>query len=653
MSAMRCGLRVIVCFIAVSMCNGYRYKPKQLRCERITIPMCADMRYNLTQMPNLLGHTSQKEAAEQVHEFIPLVQIGCSPLLKFFLCSEYAPMCTEQVDETIIIPPCRSLCLKVKASCEPILLKFHFYWPAALDCGLLPEKSDRIDLCIEPPKDGELDAEDDTLQSINVMNGNNDLKTRWILELEGLRESYASSTASTKEHQLIKQSDFAALCPNRYIFVDKTSRSQQQQSQYIPGSPTCAPMCDVDILFGRQDKRLMETWMTIWSTLALASSLLTLLTFLIDMSRFKYPERPIIFISLCCTVYSSAYVVRILAGGRAVSCESSPQFPDVAYRIEDGLESVWCTVIFILLYYFGMAQCAWWVVLTITWYLASWRKWGGEAIAALGNVFHLAAWSLPAIKTIVILALRRVDGEELTGLCYVGSRDKKSLAAFLLVPLVLYLSVGMGFTAAGFVAVCRIRSDLKKDGTNIGKLERLMAKMGIFSVLYAVPGLCVFGCLVYEYGHLAEWQRHSLTRPCDASDSSSIATLHHHESADYCPLSASIPPTEVYLAKVFMSLVTGITSGMWIWSCKTVASWKALLRSVFRCGRQRSSSKRRRRRVVSRENKDVEEKRGGEGHVTGVVYPGDQYPPTSVFSMSQFSNCNHEVSDATKIQTGV
>ena len=50
----------------------------------------------------------------QVHEFIPLVHIGCSPLLKFFLCSLYAPMCTEQVDETLVIPACRAMCLQVK-----------------------------------------------------------------------------------------------------------------------------------------------------------------------------------------------------------------------------------------------------------------------------------------------------------------------------------------------------------------------------------------------------------------------------------------------------------------------------------------------------------------------------------------------------------
>jgi frizzled protein 9/10 len=37
------------------------------RCEPVTIPMCMSMRYNMTRMPNLVGHNDQKEAAIQVN----------------------------------------------------------------------------------------------------------------------------------------------------------------------------------------------------------------------------------------------------------------------------------------------------------------------------------------------------------------------------------------------------------------------------------------------------------------------------------------------------------------------------------------------------------------------------------------------------------
>jgi hypothetical protein len=65
------------------------------------------------------------------------------------------------------------------------------------------------------------------------------------------------------------------------------------------------------------------------------------------------------------------------------------------------------------------------VILTVTWFLAAGRKWGQEAIEALSSYFHLAAWAIPAIQTIVILTMRRVDGDELTGMCYVGNQVRQ------------------------------------------------------------------------------------------------------------------------------------------------------------------------------------------------------------------------------------
>ena len=85
------------------------------RCQRIEITMCEDMKYNLTRMPNLVGDRTQREAENAILQFGPLVEVGCSKLLKFFLCSMHAPMCTEQVDVAMVIPPCQSMCIQVNA----------------------------------------------------------------------------------------------------------------------------------------------------------------------------------------------------------------------------------------------------------------------------------------------------------------------------------------------------------------------------------------------------------------------------------------------------------------------------------------------------------------------------------------------------------
>jgi len=50
---------------AAAAAGGYKARLTG-RCERITIPLCLDMKYNMTRMPNLVGQSTQAEAAMQV-----------------------------------------------------------------------------------------------------------------------------------------------------------------------------------------------------------------------------------------------------------------------------------------------------------------------------------------------------------------------------------------------------------------------------------------------------------------------------------------------------------------------------------------------------------------------------------------------------------
>ena len=76
------------------------------KCEPISIPLCANIEYNETIMPNLLGHSKQEQAGMEVHQFFPLVKVQCSAHLQIFLCAVYAPVCTILEDP---LPPCRSV----------------------------------------------------------------------------------------------------------------------------------------------------------------------------------------------------------------------------------------------------------------------------------------------------------------------------------------------------------------------------------------------------------------------------------------------------------------------------------------------------------------------------------------------------------------
>ena len=115
------------------------------RCEKIKIPMCQSIGYNLTSMPNMFYHDTQGDAALEVHQFLPLVKVNCSPDLTFFLCSMYAPMCQPNFKGEVL--PCRSICERARKGCAPVLRRFGFSWPERMKCEIFPEDEDNR-LCL-------------------------------------------------------------------------------------------------------------------------------------------------------------------------------------------------------------------------------------------------------------------------------------------------------------------------------------------------------------------------------------------------------------------------------------------------------------------------------------------------------------------------
>ena len=210
-----------------------------------------------------------------------------------------------------------------------------------------------------------------------------------------------------------------------------------------------------------------------------------------------------------------------------------------------------------------------WVILSFTWFLAAGLKWGNEAIAGYAQYFHLAAWLIPTVKSVAVLITSAVDGDPVAGICYVGNQNTDNLRGFVLAPLVVYLLVGTSFLFGGFVSLFRIRNVIKQQGgiggrSKADKLEKLMIRIGIFSVLYTVPATVVIGCHLYETTLYEEWMN-PLVCPCEAVG----------------PRSRLIPLYSVLMLKYFMALAVGITSGVWIWSGKTLDSWKRLSRRLF------------------------------------------------------------------------
>ncbi|KAL1762934.1 frizzled-1, partial [Sigmodon hispidus] len=130
------------------------------------------------------------------------------------------------------------------------------------------------------------------------------------------------------------------------------------------------------------------------------------LTYPEDMLQFSYPERQIIFLSGCYTAVAEAYLLE-----DQVVCKDNFA-KHWSQKVAQGTRKEGCTILFMMLYFFSMARSIWWVILSLTWYLAADMRWGHKAIETNSQYFHLAAWTEPVIKTIAILVMGQVDGDD-------------------------------------------------------------------------------------------------------------------------------------------------------------------------------------------------------------------------------------------------
>ncbi|NXY82274.1 SFRP4 protein, partial [Alcedo cyanopectus] len=139
--------RMLRALVAVSLWLRVSPRAQGAPCEAVRIPMCRSMPWNITRMPNHLHHSTQENAVLAIEQYEELVASGCSPVLPFFLCAMYAPICTLEFLYDPI-KPCRSVCQRARDGCEPIMRRYNHSWPESLACDDLPVYDRGV--CISP-----------------------------------------------------------------------------------------------------------------------------------------------------------------------------------------------------------------------------------------------------------------------------------------------------------------------------------------------------------------------------------------------------------------------------------------------------------------------------------------------------------------------
>ncbi|XP_025120894.1 frizzled-6 isoform X2 [Bubalus bubalis] len=314
--------------------------------------------------------------------------------------------------------------------------------------------------------------------------------------------------------------------------------------------------------FKSDELEFAKSFIGIVSIFCLCATLFTFLTFLIDVRRFRYPERPIIYYSVCYSIVSLMYFIGFLLGN-STACNKADEKLELGDTVVLGSQNKACTILFMFLYFFTMAGTVWWVMLTITWFLAAGRKWSCEAIEQKAVWFHAVAWGIPGFLTIMLLAMNKVEGDNISGVCFVGLYDLDASRYFVLLPLCLCVFVGLSLLLAGIISLNHVRQVIQHDGRNQEKLKKFMIRIGVFSGLYLVPLVTLLGCYVYEQVNRITWEITWVSDHC----------RQYHIPCPYQANTETRPELALFMIKYLMTLIVGISAVFWVGSKKTCTEW--------------------------------------------------------------------------------
>lgn len=218
-----------------------------------------------------------------------------------------------------------------------------------------------------------------------------------------------------------------------------------------------------------EDKYATDAWTTALAWLSLASCSFALVTFCAEPARYRYPERPAVWMAACHAAVASAHVARGWIGTRA-TCGPPGEVPPA------------CVAFFSLTYYFTLAADAWFANACVSWYLTAASEWSTEALERAAAYLHAVAWGWAGAWTAAALALRRVAADE----CGVAEGAAGALVA---VPRGALLVAAAALGAGAAPGVRRVRRALPAHGARrVGRLAARAAAAGALYLVLAAGG---------------------------------------------------------------------------------------------------------------------------------------------------------------------
>ncbi|CAG0918482.1 unnamed protein product [Notodromas monacha] len=512
---------------------------KSGKCERM-IPglRCFDteLPYNFTSS-DLSGMT-QQEAEHELKQWEPLKKIPkCWNVIQGFLCSVYFPKCSPE-DPPVVHYPSQKLCKITRGPCR-LVAQMHG-WPSYLSC-----------------------------------------------ENEDGSPKYASQCKD--ELRDVKFNTTAGSCPPLMV-------PSAVESTWYPGVDGCAWGCH-DPRFSEEDHAAMVYFVKLGASVCLSANVLAVLTFMFDWKAAKkYPAVIVLYVNACWGMICIGFLMQF---SRDEAKEDIVCTRNRIRRVGEPRsgENLLCLMVFILIYYFMLAAMVWFAFLSYSWFL-SFRALGKveHNLEKRSGSFHLAAWSIPLVFSIIVLALGLVEGYPLTGVCFLGGAEAHPEArlALLLIPVSVGLLTSGFFLIRSLFILVRLKywSQEVISPKAHAKLTESIVRISICIVVFIAAVVFTHFYHVYEWHFVDEWEKSTLTYLICLLNRTTIGTPpeNHFPGWRLAPEpgtlldvdcrreeSPSLTCTKLYVGAVF---AVGLAMASWVWTRPSLEVWKRFWRRV-------------------------------------------------------------------------
>ncbi|XP_055954292.1 protein smoothened isoform X1 [Patella vulgata] len=489
-------------------------------CIPITVKLClgASLPIENTSISLAADSNSLEEIYEKLKLWSGLENAPqCWQVVQPFLCSVYLPKCDAENEKVEL--PSRELCERTREPCK-IVESFHNGWPEFLQC----DQPHFVTGCTT-----------DTYEGLNF------------------------NTSGRCEYPLILT---------------------ENKDSWFTDVPGCGIPCQ-NPLFSQQEHDEVHAFIAVFGCICLVCTLFTVLTFIIDWKNAsRYPALILFYINACFFVGSIGWLAQFAGDARQdIVCRSDGTARMGEPRLGSGSTS--CTIVFLMVYYTMMAGVIWFVMLAYSWHL-TFKSLGTptDYLSSKTAYFHLISWLLPLVLSIICLSMSEIDGDSLSGICFVGYMKHGIRAGFVLTPIAVVLITGLFFLLKGLITLIKIRKEanifISPKATS--KIRETILRLGIFSCLALFFVLVTFSVHVYTFANENLW-RESYTSyyKCKAN----VTIAHSDNSTESCHIEnhPSIVAMEIH---IFAFFGAGIVMSSWSWNKSTLSSWERFLRMVFR-----------------------------------------------------------------------